>query len=88
MSQMPLWGEPNEEPWAAKTEKDKVVITKHTGPPTTCHLCTIDVARGGVRHERDLTSHVARGYGRVWLMCRAHTREVRERTSLLEKYKG
>lgn len=87
MSQMPLWGEPDEEPWA-RTEKDKVTITKHTGPPTTCHLCTIDVARGGVRHERDLASHVTRGYGRVWLTCRAHTREVRERTSLLEKYNG
>lgn len=87
MTQMPLWGEPDEDPWKAQGSTKKVIITKHTGLPATCHLCILDVSHGTIRYERDLASHVAKGYGRAWLMCRAHTREVRERTSVLEKYR-
>lgn len=82
--QLPLWGEP-ERP-RAKPDGPELAITKYAGKPTTCHLCILDVARGQVRHERDLASHDVKTQHRSWLACHAHTREIRSSPALLQKY--
>lgn len=55
----------------------KRVARQYRGTPATCHICTINVAKGVVLMQRQPASTEVIENGDIWLLCSLHASEVR-----------